>query len=96
MYLHAGNGKIIKKSSVIGIFDMDTSTISGITRKYLSDMEKQKNVSSAIEEVPKSFILYFDEREENPKNKYKICISQISASVLTSRMMRDEFSILKK
>ena len=56
MYLHAGNNKNIRERDIIGIFDVDNSTISHITRKYLSDAEKEERVISAKDEIPKSFI----------------------------------------
>ena len=79
MYLHAGNNKNIREKDIIGIFDADNSTLSYITRKYLSDAEKENRVISAKDEIPKSFILY----KEN--GKYMICFSQISTSSLMSR-----------
>ena len=79
MYLHAGNNKIIREKDIIGIFDADNSTISSITRKFLSDAEKESLVISAKDEIPKSFILY----KEN--GKYMICFSQISTSALLGR-----------
>lgn len=82
MFLHVGNNKTIKKSSVIGIFDMDNVTISATTRKYLSSMQKDGRVESAVEEIPKSFVLYLD------SDGYRICISQISSNVLKARMNR--------
>ena len=36
MYLHVGNNRNIRKSSVIGIFDMDNATQSAITRLNFS------------------------------------------------------------
>ncbi len=79
MYLHAGNNKMIREKDIIGIFDMDNSTVSHITRKYLADAEKENRLVSAKNEIPKSFILY----KEN--GEYKICISQISTSSLMGR-----------
>ena len=35
MYLHAGNDKIIRTKSIIGIFDMDNATQSADTRDFL-------------------------------------------------------------
>ena len=32
MYLHIGNGKMIKMKDIVGIFDSDTATVSKITR----------------------------------------------------------------
>ena len=41
MYLHVGNNRNIRIKSVIGIFDMDNSTISTVTRKYLNQKQKE-------------------------------------------------------
>ncbi len=79
MYLHAGNNKIIRKKDIVGIFDADNSTVSFITRKYLSEAQKEQRVLAAKDEIPKSFILY----KEN--GKYMICFSQISTSALLGR-----------
>ena len=79
MFLHVGNNKNIRTKNVIGIFDMDNTTVSAITRKYLTGKQKQGLVESAMEEIPKSFILYRDGDE------YKICFSQLSTSALMGR-----------
>ena len=44
MYLHLGQDTVIKMEEIIGIFDLETSTISKITRKYLADAEKAGRV----------------------------------------------------
>ena len=40
MYLHIGEDVLVKDSEIIGIFDMDTSTVNKATRDYLSLAEK--------------------------------------------------------
>ena len=79
MFLHVGNNKNIRIKNVIGIFDMDNTTVSAITRKYLTGKQKQGLVESAMEEIPKSFILYREGDE------YKICFSQLSTAALMGR-----------
>ena len=79
MYLHIGNNRNIREKSIIGIFDTDTSTVSGVTRKFLSGAEKKGLVETSTDEVPKSFILYRD-GEQN-----KICFSQLSTTALMGR-----------
>ena len=79
MYLHAGNNKIIREKDIIGIFDMDNSTVSHITRKYLAEAERDGRLLAASDEIPKSFIVY----KEN--GKIKVCISQISTASLMGR-----------
>lgn len=82
MYLHIGSQKNIREKDIIGIFDADRTTISLITRKYLSTAQKKQLVSAACEEIPKSFILYKDCRT----NEYKIFFSQLSTSALYGRI----------
>ena len=79
MYLHVGNNKNIREKDIIGIFDMDMCTVSSITKKFLTDSQRNGLVVSAKDEIPKSFILY----KEN--GKYMICFSQISTSALLGR-----------
>ncbi len=81
MFLHVGNNKNIRLSSVVGIFDMDNATLSAITRKYLTSKQKRNEViSAAEEEIPKSFVLYKEADE------YKICFSQLSTAALKGRI----------
>ena len=80
MYLHVGNNKIIRKKTIIGIFDTDNSTVSGITKKFLSNSQKCGKVISANNEIPKSFVLYMENGE------FKICFSQLSSSALFRRL----------
>ena len=82
MYLHIGNKKNIRTSSIIGIFDTDNATVASVTRKFLSRAQKEGNVTSATDDIPKSFILY---REGE---KHKICFSQLSTSSLCGRLAR--------
>lgn len=79
MFLHVGNSKNIREKDIIGIFDADTATVSGITRRYLAAAEKNGTVETACTEVPKSFVLY---RE---KAKERVCFSQLSSLTLTGR-----------
>ena len=85
MYLHIGLDTIIKREDVIGIFDLDTSTVSKATRNYLTKAEKDGKVITVGYELPKSFILF----EEN--GLYKICFSPLSSSALRGRMNDFEF-----
>ena len=84
MYLHIGNGKNIRSKNIIGIFDTDNATVSVTTRKFLKDYEKSGNVISAGNEIPKSFVLYFEEKL-NGTVEPKICFSQLSSTSLSGR-----------
>ena len=81
IYLNVGSGKSIREKDIIGIFDMDTSTVSPITRKLLSEADKQKRTEAPSYEIPKSFVLYCAENGET-----KVCFSQFSSASLFGRM----------
>ena len=80
IYLNVGAGKSIREKDIIGIFDMDTSTVSPITRKLLSEADRAHLTESPSYEIPKSFVLY---RAEN--GEMKVCFSQFSSASLLCR-----------
>ena len=81
MYLHVGNNQNIRIRRIVGIFDADSATVSAVTKKYLSAAETAKSVFFASVELPKSFILYQDE-----KKNFRICFSQLSTASLVGRI----------
>ena len=91
MYLHVGNGKNIREKKIIGIFDMDNATISSVTRKFLTSEQKKNRVYSVSSDIPKSFILYTEEKNDSNNNNRskeentKICFSPLSSSALLGR-----------
>ena len=52
----------------------------GTNLQALIDAEKRGEVEATNEELPKSFVLYFDENDDP-----RICFSQISSSALGGR-----------
>lgn len=79
MYLHLGQDTVVKYDSIVGIFDMDTSTVSKFTRDFLNTAEKQGTVVNVSYELPKSFVVC------NENGNLKIYISQLSSSTLQKR-----------
>ena len=57
MYLHLGNEKVVPHSEIIGLFDLDTTTVSKITRDFLARAEKEGRVVNVSYELPKSFVV---------------------------------------
>lgn len=79
MYLHIGNGKSIKKDKIIGIFDLDTATVSKITKEFLNKNSKRGNLEYTDNDLPRTFVLHKEE------NNYKIKLSRISTQGLKLR-----------
>ncbi len=82
MFLHLGQDTIITTDEIIGIFDLDTSTVMKSTRDFLSTMQKSKNVINVSYELPKSFVLTYNEKTKE-KTMY---ISPISSVTLLKRI----------
>ena len=57
MYLHLGEKTVIRTDNIIGIFDLDNSTVSKNTRDFLADATKQGRVINVSYELPKSFVV---------------------------------------
>lgn len=81
MYLHLGQGTVIKTSDLIGLFDLDNSTVSKKTRDFLTLAEKRGQVVNVTDDLPKTFAV------TTPKNSKKqtVYISQISTVTLEKR-----------
>ncbi len=80
MYLHLGMDKVITFDDIIGIFDLDTTTVSKNTRNYLAKAEKAGIVENVCYDLPKSFIVC-----RNKKGEDKVYIAQISSTTLLKR-----------
>lgn len=89
MYLHLGQDVMVKQSSILGIFDMENSTVSPDTRNYLAQAEKHGRVVNVSMEMPKTFIVCCDAPKKNLRRFHghplTVYISQISAATLRKR-----------
>ena len=79
MYLHLGKGRTVDEREIIGIFDLDITSQSHITRKYLAQAEKAGQVINASEDIPKSFVVCCDGK------KRVLYLSQMAAATLLRR-----------
>ena len=57
MYLHIGNGKSVKKKDIVGVFDLDTATVSKITRGFINKMQKGGRLEYYDMDLPRTFVL---------------------------------------
>ena len=80
MYLHIGNKKSVKKKDIIGIFDLDTSTVTKTGKDFINNAEREGAVEYGDDDLPRSFVLV----NEDGKNKVKL--SRISSKGLYARV----------
>ena len=80
MFIHLGQDTVVNDKDIVGIFDIENTTISKSTRNFLNFSEKRKEVFNVSYEIPKSFIVC-----SRGKKDKKVYISQISSSTLQKR-----------
>ena len=79
MYLHLGKGSVISTDEIIGIFDLDITSQSHLTRSFLAAAEKAGQVINATADIPKSFIA------AECAGKRRVYLSQMAAATLLKR-----------
>jgi len=87
MYLHIGNKKSVREDRIIGIFDLDTSTVARSTKDFIGRLEKEKMVEYDDFDLPRSFLLCEEE------DGYRVRLSRLSASALIQRLEGKIFDI---
>lgn len=86
MFLHLGENTVITTDEIIGIFDLDNTTVSKATRDYLSAMQKNKKIVDVSYDLPKSFVLCRD--KDSGENL--VYISPISTQTLLKRIQTNK------
>ena len=79
-YLHVGQNLMLEDKRIIGIFDLDITSQSKITRTFLNQAEEEGIVISAIEDIPKSFVVC-----DHPYHRQIVYISQLNTSTQARR-----------
>ena len=79
MYLHLGEETVVRMKDIIGIFDIENTSISKHTKDFLARSEKGGRVVTVSYEMPKSFVVCESSGDE------KVYISQISTATLRKR-----------
>ncbi len=84
MYLHLGQNVMVRNQDVIGIFDLDNTTWSFRTRRFLEQAEREGRVIPLGEDLPRSFVLA-DGRDGIPV----VYLIPLSPAALSARAERN-------
>ncbi|MBQ5810196.1 MAG: DUF370 domain-containing protein [Clostridia bacterium] len=76
MFVHLGQQTIVATKDIVGIFDLDSTTVYKTTRDFLSRAEKEGRLLNVATDLPKTFVIVNEGKED------KIYISGISAATL--------------
>lgn len=79
MFIHIGNDVVVRKDDIVGVFDMDNTTISRPTREFLANAQKTGRVCDICDDLPKSYIV------TNYEGTNKVYISSVSSQTIYKR-----------
>ncbi len=81
MYLNIGQDTVIRDKNILGIFDLDNTTVKQVTKDYIKkSAENGECITVSFEELPKSFIV------TTKNNKKEIYISPLNTSTIFKRI----------
>ena len=80
MYIHICGDIAVSSRSIIGVFDLDKSTISKTTREFLAAAQKRGSIVDLSTDIPKSFVV----TEKNGVTT--VYIAQVSADTIWKRI----------
>ncbi len=86
MYLHLGQNVMIPNRDIIGIFDLDNTTWSFRTRRFLERAEREGRVVTIGDDLPRSFVLTSD-----GSGGVTVYITALSPAALSARAERNSF-----
>lgn len=84
MYIHLGNDVVVSESSIVGVFDIENTSISKYTKEYLAAAQKNNNVVYVTNDLPKSFVVC----REN--GGYKVYVCQVAPATMLKRAEANE------
>jgi len=79
MYLHLGRDVMVPFRDIVAIFDLDNTTASYRTRRFLELAQARGQVVDVWEDLPKSLVLCARNGEQT------VYISQLAAATLLGR-----------
>ena len=79
MYLHIGNGISVKTEDIVGIFDLDSATVSKVSKKFINKLSRENSLEYLDEDLPRSFVV------TTGGGKTRVKLSRISTQGLKMR-----------
>ena len=83
MKLYLNDEVSIEKRDIVGIFDLDTATVSRDTRTFLKKSEREGNLSVTATDIPVSFLVACDK-----KKNLRVLMARNAPKVLRRRAER--------
>ncbi len=81
MLINIGQNRIVSDKDIIGIFDLDNTTVCKSSRDYINNAVKSGNcITVSMDDLPKSFIVCIEKEQRN------VYISPLNTSTIYKRI----------
>lgn len=84
MYINIGGDMALRDRSIIGIFDLDGTSLSKKTMEFLKSAEQEGGLISVIDDIPKTFLVTEEYGME------RVYFTQLSGATLEKRITKTE------
>ncbi len=78
MYIHLGNDTAVPENEIIGIFDIENTSVNKDTKEFLSNAGKTGKTAYVSFDMPKAYVLCSE----------KVYITAVSSLTLNKRICR--------
>lgn len=93
MWIYLGGDFTINDKNILGVFDIENTSISQLTKDFLKHSEKEKNICYVSVNMPKSFVVCKCNRKKHNRNKDEnniVYVCTVSPQTLKKRARNSE------
>lgn len=93
MWIYLGGDFTINDKNILGVFDIENTSISQLTKDFLKHSEKEKNICYVSMNMPKSFVVCKCNRKKHSSKKdtdSTVYICTVSPQTLRKRAENPE------
>ncbi len=80
MIVHIGGEISVNSDDIIGVFDLDNTSVSKKTREFLTKAQRAKKIKEVSYELPRTFIVCSDSEKRET-----VYLTQISSKAIARR-----------
>ena len=84
MYINIGGDMALRDRSIIGIFDLDGTSLSKKTMEFLKSAEQEGGLISVTDDIPKTFLVTEEYGME------RVYFTQLSGATMEKRITKTE------
>ena len=86
MYLNIGGDFSVRGETIVGVFDLDNTSCSKWTRKFLAEAQKAGAVVEATDALPNSFLVAAE------YGQTRVYLTKYNAAILQRRLQESQRS----